>query len=148
MSILDTKDNIQYRYHELEKKLQTLENQNNLLKYELDQKNQILAQVSKELSQTRIQYKQSVDKIAELSIKKAEKNSNNYDHIFSDNQLNSQACCIDYLQDRLLSSEYSRRLNNQYSNQNENIQKYINYQNFLDEQKQKSDKKIIYYEKN
>lgn len=151
MSEFDIKENSQYRFHDLEKKLQSLENQNNQLKYDLDQKTQIISKVSKELSQIRAQYKQSVERIAELSSKKTRDNLND-DTIYT-NQLKSQTKCIESLHDRLWENEYSNCLNNynQYRNQriyqNENIQKYLDYENHIDEIKYKSDKKINYYEK-
>lgn len=148
MNDISQKDNLQRRYYELEKQFQSLENENNLLKYELNQKAEILSKVTKELSQIQIQYKQSVDKIVELSSKKAENNFSLSDQVYQ-KQLRNQAQVIDSLQNRLWCSDYLNCLENYdrfHVNRNENIQKYIDHQNYINEKNYQTDKKIKYYE--
>ena len=137
-------DNLLYRYKELEKHTHEIEYQNNMLRSELNQKAEILSQVTKELSQIQMEYKQAVDKIVELSSMRKEKNFNNFDNIQNE-QMKGQVPFIESLHNHGWSSEYQNRLNKYNHYKQYDYENFREFQNYPKEINDKLENKIMYY---
>lgn len=137
-------DNLLYRYKELEKHTHEIEYQNNMLRSELNQKAEILSQVTKELSQIQMEYKQAVDNIVELSSMRKEKNFNNFDNIQNE-QMKGQVPFIESLHNHGWSSEYQNRLNKYNHYKQYDYENFREFQNYPKEINDKLENKIMYY---
>lgn len=94
---------------DLEKENLTLHSQIELLNNELSNKTTVLNQTNSELTELQKQYRESLDKIVELSKKTSNRNLSPEEERIYRLQLAEQASCISTLQDRLWESENQRR---------------------------------------
>ena len=105
-----SKEELQIKVLQLEKSLQSIKNENELLQNELSQKNQILEQTNNELTKIQEQYKEALDKIIELSHKKQAEALTQDDNIYL-SQIHKQAISISDLSNRLWDAEYKHKVN-------------------------------------
>ena len=94
---------------DLEKENLTLHSQIELSNNELSNKTTVLNQTNSELTELQKQYRESLDKIVELSKKTSNRNLSPEEERIYRLQLAEQASCISTLQDRLWESENQRR---------------------------------------
>lgn len=124
--------NLRTKIAEIEKENMKLQNQVEILNNELSQKNAILNQTNKELTELQTQYRQSLDKIVELSTKSSDRVLTPEEERVYRNQLSEQASCIAALQDRLWESENTYSSRRRYSGQADPFSKYDNLYNRYD----------------
>jgi hypothetical protein len=98
------------RISELEKSNQTLQHQLELANNELSHKNAILSQTNSELTEMQSQYKQVLQKLAELNQRPPPNELTSREEALFRSQLREQSLCISALQNRVWQSEHQNRL--------------------------------------
>jgi chromosome segregation ATPase len=98
------------RIGELEKANQSLQHQLELVNNELQHKNAILTQTNSELTEMQAQYKQVLQKLAEMSQRPSAQELTSQEESLLRSQLREQSVCIGALQNRVWQAEHQNRM--------------------------------------